>query len=88
MSYVNKNSSEGYVAPVKDHVTSSDNALYLYQVLPKYHSILELRTWTVWWMLGWSQMLTDGHRDGRKTGSLYRAMPEAGATNDKYGCIL
>ena len=25
-------------------------------------------------------MLTDGRTDGRKTGSLYRAMPEAGAT--------
>ena len=25
-------------------------------------------------------MLMDGHTDGRKTGSLYRAMPEAGMT--------
>ena len=25
-------------------------------------------------------MSTDGHGDGRKTGSLYHAMPEAGAT--------
>ena len=40
---LNKNSAEGYVAPGKDHVTkvlylftSSDNAVYLCQVLPKY----------------------------------------------------
>ena len=32
----NKNSADGLVAPGKDHVTSSDKALYLYQVLPKY----------------------------------------------------
>ena len=32
----NQNSAKGYVLPGKDHVTSSDNALYLYQVLPKY----------------------------------------------------
>ena len=41
--------------------------------------------------LGLSQLLTDGHADGRtngrKTGSLYRAMPEAVATKMKvdYG---
>ena len=32
--------------------------------------------------LGWSQMLTDGWTNGRKTRSLYRAMPEAGATKN------
>ena len=32
----NKNSAKGYVAPGNGHVTSSDNALYLYQVLRKH----------------------------------------------------
>ena len=44
--------------------TSSDSVLHLYQ-----GSTLE-----------WSQMLTDGHKNIRKTGSLYGAMPEADAT--------
>ena len=39
-----------------------------------------LWTWTVGSRLGWSQMFTDGHINGRKTGSLYRAMPKAGKT--------
>ena len=33
---INKNSAQGYVALGKNHVTSSDDALYLYQVMPKY----------------------------------------------------
>ena len=30
--FIDKNSPVGYVMPRKDHVTLSDNALYLYQV--------------------------------------------------------
>ena len=42
--------------------------------------ISELQTWTVGSTLGWSQMLTDGRMNRQNTGSLYRAMPEAGMT--------
>ena len=46
----NKNSAEGYIEPGKDHVTkvldlctSSNNALYLYEVLPKYKGFQSYR---------------------------------------------
>ena len=50
----NEKSAEGYLAPGKDHVsmTSSGNALYLYQVLPKYLKGFQLLTWTVGSTLG------------------------------------
>ena len=42
--------------------------------------VSEIQTRTIGSTLGWSQMYADEHTDGRKIGSLYRAMPEAGAT--------
>ena len=51
--------------------TSSDGVLYLFVKVSHRASGSTL---------GWSQMLTDRHMNGRKTRSLYRAMHEAGAT--------
>ena len=47
-----KNSVESYVAPGKDHAALSDNALYLYQVLPKCLIVTDLDSRA---KLGWSQ---------------------------------
>ena len=45
--------------------TSSDNALYLYQVLPKVSSrVSDSQTQTEGLMLEWSQMLKDCRMDG------------------------
>ena len=46
--------------------TLSDNALYLYQVLPKYLIIVASESWSqkVGSTLWWSQMLTQGCMDG------------------------
>ena len=53
--------------------------------------VSDLQTPTVGLMLGWSQMLKDGctygHTKGWKKGSLYRAMPERGATKIKSDTI-
>ena len=38
-------------------------------------------------MLGWSKMVTGVRTNGRKTGSLYRAMPEAGATKSSSSTL-
>ena len=67
---------------------SSDKALYLYKFAKVSLRVSELRTWTVGLTLGWSQMLTDGRMNGRKTGFLYHAMPEAGATKFKEQLAL
>ena len=50
--------------------TSSDNALYLYQVWTKSQRVSEIQTGTVGSTLGWSQMLTDGQPDVRTDGRM------------------
>ena len=63
--------------------TSSDNVFLFVHVLSfakESQRVSGLQTQTVGSTLGCSQML----KDGRKTGSLYRAMPEAGSTKRAY----
>ena len=78
----NKNFAEGYVAPGKDHVTLSDNALYSYQVLSKY--LKGFQNYRVTDLDNRVKARVVENVDRRtyrwKIGSLYRTMPAAGAT--------